>query len=98
MPTASRRRPPCFLQPGRVLGSAGKFFIWIRRNPLKSPDSAKGIQGNASLFPWIPLVLLAFPCSKFARPVVSAGRRLTVLGRPGAPDSPRRRGDRQLDG
>jgi hypothetical protein len=27
------------------------FFIWIRCNPLKSPDSAKGIQGNASLFP-----------------------------------------------
>jgi hypothetical protein len=26
-----------------------KFFIWIRRNPLKRPDSTKGIQGNASL-------------------------------------------------
>src|ERR1700733_10509751 len=24
------------------------FFIWIRRNPLKSPDSAKEMQGNAS--------------------------------------------------
>ena len=24
------------------------FFIWIRCNPLKSPDSAKEIQGNAS--------------------------------------------------
>jgi hypothetical protein len=35
---------------------AGKdFFIWIRRNPLKSPDSAKGIQGNPSFFVWIYL-------------------------------------------
>jgi hypothetical protein len=32
-----------------------KIFIWIRRNPLKSPDSAKGIQGNASFFPWFYL-------------------------------------------
>jgi hypothetical protein len=32
------------------------FFIWIRCNPLKSPDSAKGIQGNPSDFPWIYLV------------------------------------------
>jgi hypothetical protein len=35
-----------------------KFFIWIRCNPLKSPDSAKGIQGNPSLFIWISLVSL----------------------------------------
>jgi hypothetical protein len=35
------------------------FFIWIRCNPLKSPDSTKGIQGNASFFAWISLVLLA---------------------------------------
>ena len=26
------------------------FFIWIRRNPLKSPGSTKGIQGNPSLW------------------------------------------------
>jgi hypothetical protein len=26
------------------------FFIWNRRNPLKSPNSAKGIQGNPSFF------------------------------------------------
>ena len=32
------------------------FFIWIPRNPLKSPESAKGIQGNPSLFPWFYLV------------------------------------------
>jgi hypothetical protein len=36
------------------------FFIWIRRNPLISPNSAKGIQGNASFFAWISLVYLAF--------------------------------------
>jgi hypothetical protein len=35
------------------------FFIWIRCNPLKSPNSAKGIQGNASFFPWFYLDLLA---------------------------------------
>jgi hypothetical protein len=26
------------------------FFIWIRRNPLKNPDSTKGIQGNPRAF------------------------------------------------
>jgi hypothetical protein len=36
------------------------FFIWIRCNPLKSPDSTKGIQGNASFFPWISLDFLGF--------------------------------------
>jgi hypothetical protein len=36
------------------------FFIWIRRNPLKSPDSAKGMQGNASHFPWISLDLFGW--------------------------------------
>jgi hypothetical protein len=35
-----------FLQPGRVLRARGKFFIWIRCNPLKSPDSTKEKQGN----------------------------------------------------
>jgi hypothetical protein len=41
------------------------FFIWIRRNLLISPDSAKGIQGNPSFFPWIYLVLLAFIVGKY---------------------------------
>jgi hypothetical protein len=42
-------------------GKTGKnFFIWNRRNPLKSPDSAKGIQGNPSFFVWIPLDFLGF--------------------------------------
>jgi hypothetical protein len=39
-----------------------RFFVWIRPNPLKRPDSAKGIQGNPSLFPWISLDLFAFIC------------------------------------
>jgi hypothetical protein len=42
-------------QPGTRVKAGGDFFIWIRRNPLKSPDSAKGIQGNASTFPWFTL-------------------------------------------
>jgi hypothetical protein len=37
-----------------------RFFIWIPRNLLKSLDSTKRIQGNASLFAWISLVYLAF--------------------------------------
>jgi hypothetical protein len=37
-----------------------EFLIWIRCNPLKSPDSAKEKQGNPSLFPWFYLVLLRF--------------------------------------
>jgi hypothetical protein len=36
------------------------FFIWIRRNPLKSPESTKEIQGNPSFFPWFYLDLLGF--------------------------------------
>jgi hypothetical protein len=36
-----------------------QFFIWIRCNPLKSPDSAKEIQGNASNFPWFYLNLFS---------------------------------------
>jgi hypothetical protein len=37
---------------GAGLKEGKNFFIWIRRNPLKSPESAKGIQGNPSFFPW----------------------------------------------
>jgi hypothetical protein len=47
------------LQPERVLGRPRDFFIWIRRNPLKSPDSAKEKQGNASLFACFYLLFLA---------------------------------------
>src|SRR3984885_12932555 len=35
------------------------FFIWIRSNPLKSPDSAKRIQGNPSNSIWISLDLFS---------------------------------------
>jgi hypothetical protein len=34
------------------------FFIWNRRNPLKSPNSAKEIQGNPSFFVWISWIVL----------------------------------------
>jgi hypothetical protein len=34
------------------------FFIWIRCNPLISPDSAKEIQGNPSFFLWFFLNFL----------------------------------------
>jgi hypothetical protein len=45
------------------LRQAPDFFIWIRRNPLKSPNSAKEMQGNARIFPWF---FLAFPCTILA--------------------------------
>jgi hypothetical protein len=54
------------IESGSARGSARresrgkKFFIWIRRNPLKSPDSAKEIQGNPSDFPCFYLDLLGF--------------------------------------
>jgi hypothetical protein len=38
-----------------IKGQRRNFFIWIRHNPLKSPESAKGIQGNPSSFPWFYL-------------------------------------------
>jgi hypothetical protein len=41
---------------GRRAGQEKEIFIWIRFNPLKRPDWAKGIQGNASPFIWICLV------------------------------------------
>jgi hypothetical protein len=47
-------------QPGTRVGAGKDFFIWIRCNPLKSPDSAKENQGNASFFSWIYLVFLGF--------------------------------------
>jgi hypothetical protein len=39
----------------RQVGKAKEIFIWIRYNPLKNLESAKGIQGNSSLFIWISL-------------------------------------------
>ena len=46
-------------QSGRRVSARGDFFIWIRHNPLKSPDSTKGIQGNPRNFPWFSLHFLA---------------------------------------
>jgi hypothetical protein len=61
------------------LRAGGSFFIRIRRNPLKSADSAKEKQGNPNLFAWFHLVsfgfiwfylvFLAFPWRKFSRQV-----------------------------
>jgi hypothetical protein len=48
------------IQPKARVTSRGIFFIWIRRNPLKTPESPKGIQGKARNFPWIYLDSLAF--------------------------------------
>jgi hypothetical protein len=54
------------IQPEARVTPQGVFFIWIRRNPLKRPESAKGIQRNARTFPWIYLDFLAFPCMRVA--------------------------------
>jgi hypothetical protein len=55
-----------FSQPGTQVETRKDFFIWIRRNPLKRPDSAKEFQANASLFAWFHLVLLGFFWRLFA--------------------------------
>ena len=58
-------------QPRTRVDATVEFFIWIRRNPLKSPESAKGIQGNPSFFSWNCLDLLGFIwCS--AQPMTAA--------------------------
>jgi hypothetical protein len=53
-------------QPETRVKGRGIFFIFFSRNSLKSPDSAKGIQGNPSFFPWFYLDLLGFIWSEFA--------------------------------
>src|SRR5580704_2278457 len=59
LPLPSRGiRPHLKAGPRRGLSKRREIFPWIRRNPLKSPNSAKGIQGNASFFAWFYLVLL----------------------------------------
>jgi hypothetical protein len=45
-----------FAQPEARVARETDFFIWIRRNALKRPNSAKEIQGNASFFAWGALV------------------------------------------
>jgi hypothetical protein len=54
------------IQPEARVTPRADFFVWIRRNPLKGPESAKGIQRNARTFPWIYLDFLAFPCMEIA--------------------------------
>jgi hypothetical protein len=53
-------------QPERRAKKGEEFFIFFRCNPLKSPDSAKGIQGNASYFAWFYLDLFGFIWQKRA--------------------------------
>ena len=57
---ASKRDPVCAGSERNLGGelSGRRFFYFFARNPLKSPDSAKGNQRNASLFPWLSLDLL----------------------------------------
>jgi hypothetical protein len=54
------------IQPDTRAETRRNFFIWIPRNSLKSPESAKEIQGNPSLFVWNHLVLLGFICTELA--------------------------------
>jgi hypothetical protein len=54
------------IQPKARAMRRGDFFIWIRRKPLKRPESAKGIQGKTRTFPWIHLDFLAFICMEVA--------------------------------
>jgi hypothetical protein len=46
--------------PRREFGGR-RIFYFFARNPLKSPDSKKLVQGNESLFPFISLHLFSFP-------------------------------------
>jgi hypothetical protein len=46
-------------QPERRVERSEDFFIWILCNPLKSPESAKGMQGNPRTFPFFSLDFLA---------------------------------------
>jgi hypothetical protein len=57
---------PFRLQPDTRVKAGGDFFIWIRCNPLKSPDSTKGIQGNTSFFPWFYLDSFGFTWPELA--------------------------------
>ena len=61
----------------------GKFFIWIRRSPLKRPESAKGIQGNPSFFPCISLHKLGRCAARLALPIAPDQSERTSL-KPGS--------------
>jgi hypothetical protein len=56
---SDRRKSGLPQQPETRVETGPEFFIWIRCNPLKSRDSTKEIQGNASLFAWFSLDFLA---------------------------------------
>src|ERR1700729_785530 len=66
METRAPPELPAFVTSGIQCDRRRIFFIWIRRNPLESPDSTKEIQGNPSFFPWIYLDFLGFPCTNLA--------------------------------
>jgi len=70
-----------------------KFFIWIRCNPLKSPESAKGIQGNASFFACFNLDLLGFiwpqTRTRVNAPLPEQPRRRTGQSRQASPQAGR---------
>jgi hypothetical protein len=51
-------KEPQFNGGKRQVAKQKNFFTWILCNPLKRPNSAKGIQGNPSTFIWICLDLL----------------------------------------
>jgi hypothetical protein len=57
-------------------GASRPFLIWIGRNPLKSPESDEGIQGNPSPFPWSGLDLLWFGLEEFGLRRCGVGRSL----------------------
>ncbi len=52
------------------------FLIWIARNPLKSPGSDEGIQGNPSPLPWSGLDGLCFRLEEFGLRRCGVGRSL----------------------
>jgi hypothetical protein len=54
-------------QSRHVLLQAGNFFLWNRHNPLKSPDSDEGIQGNPNRFSLVFLGLAWFGLELFGR-------------------------------
>jgi hypothetical protein len=58
-------------------------IVWIRRNPLKNPESAKGIQGNPSVFVWFYLERFGQICIGLCggrRPPAAASLQRLALG------------------
>jgi hypothetical protein len=53
----------------RMREGVDNFFLWVARNPLKSPESGEGIQINPreiqARFSWFFLVWLGFGLEKF---------------------------------